>query len=314
MTATALNAPLYNDVAEGPPDARGFWLRAADNTRLRAGLWNDNAAKGTVLLLPGRTEYVEKYGRTAQVLAAAGYATLSLDWRGQGMSDRALPDTMVGHVTDFAEYQDDLDTVIAFARTHGLPQPFHLLSHSMGGNIALRGLIRGIPVNAAAFTSPMWGILMAPILRPIANTLPTVARLLKLAHHFAPGTGAKTYVVDSPFAGNTLTTDPDMWNFMKRQALAHPTLSLGGPSYGWLEAALKECRALSLLPSPQTPTICAFGSQEKIVDTQPIRTRMANWPGSNLKIVQGAEHEILMEQPVLRNAFLADAITLYTTN
>ena len=314
MTATALNAPLYNDVAEGPPDARGFWLRAADNTRLRAGLWNDNAAKGTVLLLPGRTEYVEKYGRTARVLAAAGYATLSLDWRGQGMSDRALPDTMVGHVTDFAEYQDDLDTVIAFARTHGLPQPFHLLSHSMGGNIALRGLIRGIPVNAAAFTSPMWGILMAPILRPIANTLPTVARLLKLAHHFALGTGAKTYVVDSPFAGNTLTTDPDMWNFMKRQALAHPTLSLGGPSYGWLEAALKECRALSLLPSPKTPTLCAFGSQEKIVDTQPIRIRMANWPGSNLKIVQGAEHEILMEQHVLRNAFLADAITLYTTN
>ena len=308
------DAPLYNDVAEGPPDAQGFWLTASDNTRLRAGLWNANAAKGTVLLLPGRTEYIEKYGRAAQVLAAAGYATLSLDWRGQGMSDRALPDPMVGHVTDFAEYQDDLDTLITFAKTQALPQPFHLMSHSMGGCIALRALIRGIPVTSATFSSPMWGILMAPILRPLANALPTVARLMNLSHHYTPGTGAKTYVVDSPFEGNTLTTEPDMWSYMKRQALAHPALSLGGPSYGWMEAALKECRAIALLPSPKTPTVCALGSQEKIVDTQPIHIRMANWPGSTLRIVQGAEHEILMEQPARRNAFLADAIALFEAN
>lgn len=311
MTATFLDAPLYNDVAGGPADGRGFWLTTSDKTHLRAGLWNANAPNGTVLLLPGRTESIEKYGRTAVVLAAAGYATLALDWRGQGMSDRALLDPMVGHVTDFSEYQDDLDTLIAFAHSQELPQPFHLMSHSMGGCIALRGLIRGLPVKSAAFSSPMWGILMAPLLRPLANTLPAVARLMKLGHNYAPGTGAKTYVVDALFTGNTLTTDPDMWDYMKRQALAHPTLSLGGPSYGWLEAALKECRALSLLPSPDTPALCAFGDREKIVDTKPIRARMANWPGGRLTLVQGAEHEILMEQPARRNAFLADAVALY---
>ena len=69
-------APLFNAVAEGPADAQGFWLTGADGTRIRAGLWNAHGPKGTVVLLPGRSEYIEKYGRTAAVLAAAGYATL----------------------------------------------------------------------------------------------------------------------------------------------------------------------------------------------------------------------------------------------
>ena len=307
-------APLDNEVAEGPSDARGIWLRASDHTRLRAGLWHANAAKGTVLLLPGRTEYVEKYGRTAQVLAEAGYATLALDWRGQGRSDRALADPMVGHVADFAEYQDDLDTLLAFAQTQGLPQPFHILAHSMGGCIALRGLIRGLPVRSAAFAAPMWGILIAPLLRPIANTLPDLAHAFNFDHRYAPGTGAQTYVTTVAFRGNTLTTDPDMWAYMKRQAEAHPALSLGGPSYGWLRAALKECRALARCASPATPCFCAYGNLERIIDTKPIRARMKNWPNGRLTLVHGAEHEILMERPALRHSFLAEAIGLYAAN
>ena len=314
MTVKSLDAPLYNDVAEGPPDARGAWQNTRDGTRLRIGLWHAKGPNGTVFLLPGRTEYIEKYGRTAQVLADAGYATLSLDWRGQGLSDRALPDRMVGHVTDFAEYQDDLDTLLAFAKAQGLPQPFHMLAHSMGGCIGLRGLLRGLPVKSAAFSSPMWGILISPLLRPVANTLSAAARTLKFDHHYTPGTGPSTYVIDAPFEGNTLTTDADMWAYMKRQAQAHPDLSLGGPSYGWLRAALVECQALARLPSPATPCLCGLGSRERIVDTQPVRTRMKVWPNGRLSLVQTAEHEILMEKPALRSAFLAEAIALYAAN
>ena len=160
-----MSAPLYADVADGPADGRAVWLTARDGVRIRAALWNAGGPKGTVFLLPGRTEYVEKYGRSARDLAAAGYATLSLDWRGQGLSDRALPDRMVGHVTDFAEYQADLDALLAFADTQTLPRPYYLLPHSMGGCIGLRALMRGLPFQAAAFSAPMWGILMADYLR-----------------------------------------------------------------------------------------------------------------------------------------------------
>lgn len=305
-------APLYNDVAQGPPDARGFWLKTADGTQIRAGLWNAAGNKGTVVLLPGRTEYVEKYGRTATELAKAGFATLSLDWRGQGMADRALADKMVGHVTDFAEYQQDLDTLLTFARSQSLPQPYCLLAHSMGGNIALRALIRGLPFKAVAFSAPMWGILISPWARPVANTLAVASRYLRFDHLYAPGTGPKTYVIEAPFTANSLTTDRDMWDYMRKQALAHPDLSLGGPSFGWLRAALAECNALSLLASPPLPCLCALGLQERIVDTRPIHARMRAWTTGRLKLVPYTEHEILMERPETRNAFIADTVALFT--
>ncbi len=311
--ASPASAPLYNDVAKGPPNAQGFWLKTPDGTQIRAGLWNATATKGTVVLLPGRTEYIEKYGRTATDLAKSGFATLCVDWRGQGMADRPFADKMVGHVTDFAEYQQDLDTLLTFARAQGLPEPYYLLAHSMGGCIALRALIRRLPFKAVAFSAPMWGILISPWARPVANTLSIAARYLHFDHLYAPGTGPKTYVTEVPFAGNTLTTDADMWHYMRKQAVAHPDLSLGGPSYGWLRAALAECHALSLIASPATPCLCTLGLQERIVDTVPIHARMRNWTNGRLTLVPASEHEVLMERPSIRNAFIADTVALFNT-
>ena len=91
------DAPLDNVLAQGPQGGRAVWLKTSDGTRLRAGFWHAAAPKGTVVLLQGRAEYIEKYGRTAADFAEAGYATLTLDWRGQGRSTRALADPKVGH-------------------------------------------------------------------------------------------------------------------------------------------------------------------------------------------------------------------------
>ncbi|MDX5351429.1 MAG: alpha/beta hydrolase, partial [Paracoccaceae bacterium] len=162
-------APFHAQVADGPPGAVSVWVRAG-GTRLRLAWWQAGG-QGTVLLLPGRTECVEKYGRAAGDLVARGFSVITIDWRGQGLADRALPDPLVGHVGDFAEYQQDLDAMIATARQAGLPEPFFLLAHSMGGCIGLRGLMRGLPVKAAVFSAPMWGISMAAWLRPVAHVV-----------------------------------------------------------------------------------------------------------------------------------------------
>ncbi|MEI6797700.1 MAG: alpha/beta hydrolase [Pseudomonadota bacterium] len=304
-------APFDNDLAQGPPDGRAFWLKTADGTRIRAGFWPAAAPQGTIFLLPGRTEYIEKYGRTAADFAKAGFGTLSLDWRGQGRSDRALNDPLVGHVTDFADYQDDLDTLLAFAQAQALPQPYFLLAHSMGGAIGLRALIRGLPFDAAAFCAPMWGILLSAWTRPLANILSAASRYLAFDHLYAPGTGAKPYVLAVPFALNRMTRDADHWEYMRAQAVAHPDMSLGGPSFGWLRAALAECHALQSIPAPALPCLCALGSLERIVDTAPIHARMRLWKTARLTVFAGTEHEILMERPIPRAAFIADCVNLF---
>ena len=179
-------APLFDDIADGPEGGVAHWLKTDDGLKIRVGSWPVATAKGTVLLFPGRTEYVEKYGRAARDFHARGYAMLAVDWRGQGLADRMTEDATKGHVGKFTDYQHDVDATIDHARALGLPEPYYLVAHSMGGGIGLRSLIENMPVKAAAFSGPMWGIAMADLMRPVAWALPRLARPFGLLDLRAP--------------------------------------------------------------------------------------------------------------------------------
>ena len=303
-------APFYAGVADAPEGASVRWLTTTDNVRIRAGFWQAGT-KGTVLLFPGRTEYIEKYGSAAGEFAARGYATITLDWRGQGLADRPLTDPATGHVDHFQNYQKDIAAVLDLARQENLPQPFYLVAHSMGGTIGLRALYRNLPVRAAVFSAPMWGIRMHPALRPVAWALSTASRGMGQGHQYAPGTTPVTYVAEAPYADNVLTTDPQMYAFMQRQVRQHPDLALGGPSLHWLNEALRECTDLRRRPSPKLPCITVLGTQERVVDPRPIQDRMAHWAGGHLDRIAGAEHEVMMEKPATRKHFFDAACALF---
>ena len=295
-------APFFADVAGGPEGAQAVWLTAADGIRLRAVHWTGPAATaGTVLIFTGRTEFVEKYGVVAAELLSRGFASLSADWRGQGLSARLQPNRAVGHVTAFSDYQRDVEALVAHATKLGLPRPFFLLGHSMGGCIGLRSLLSGIDVKAAAFTSPMWGIRIAAALRPLAWGLSALSRPLRFGHVFAPGQSPEAYIRRIAFEANTLTTDRAMFEMLRRQIEAHPDLALGGPSLHWLNEALHEMRALARAPAPDVPCVTFLGLDEMIVDAARIRDRMADWPGGALVELDGARHELLIERPELRD-------------
>lgn len=293
-------APWFADIADGPEDVAATWLDTSDGLRVRVAVWTTDAPRGTVLLFPGRSEYVEKYGPAAGDLAARGYATVAIDWRGQGLAGRMLPDRTVGHVAKFADYQRDVAAMVAHAQALGLPRPWHLLAHSMGGCIGLRSLVRGLDVASCAFTAPMWGIQMAPALRPVAWTLSSLSRPLRFGHVFAPGQVSESYVLRSPFEGNTLTGDPQMYAWLQSHLHAHPDLALGGATLHWLNESLTEMRALAALPSPELPCLTWLGSTETIVDPRRIRDRMARWPDGELIEIDGSRHEVLMEGPAIR--------------
>ena len=306
------DAPFRADLAEGPDGSAAYWIRADDGVRLRVAHYPATAASlGTVLLFPGRTEYVEKYGRTAVDLSAAGYDTLTIDWRGQGLADRMLADARVGHVELFADYQRDVAAMLAAADALDLPRPLHLIAHSMGGCIGLRSVMDGLPVAACVFTGPMWGIRMSRPLRPAAWALGWGSGRVGLGHVVAPGTKAASYVVSEPFEDNLLTRDPDMYAYMRRQVSEAEGLALGGPSLRWLHQSLLECRALARRPSPDLPCLTLVGSNERIVDLGRVRDRMARWPRGTLEIIEDGEHEVLMEGPEVRARVLEKILALF---
>ncbi|MEM9350486.1 MAG: alpha/beta hydrolase [Pseudomonadota bacterium] len=304
-------APLFNDVAEGPEGGAGYWLTADDGLRIRMAVWPEGGAKGTVFIFPGRTEYAEKYGRAAKDFAARGYASLSIDWRGQGLADRMLGNTRIGHVMRFQDYQHDVAAVFDAARQLDLPRPWFLLAHSMGGCIGLRAVMEGIDVEAVAFSAPMWGVQISVPLRPVAWTLSSILPPLGLGNLRSPGTRHNVYVLDEPFEDNVLTNDLDMWKYMGRHASAHGELSLGSPSIIWLREALREMLSLARRPAPNLPCTCFLGTNERIVDPGRIKARMAAWPGGKLVEFPEAEHEVIMEEPAVRKRVFDEADTLF---
>ncbi|NKX44293.1 alpha/beta fold hydrolase [Roseicyclus persicicus] len=300
-------APFFDDVAEGPEGARAWWVESADRTRLRFAVW-PGGARGTVLLFPGRTEYCEKYGRVAAEFAAAGYGMVAFDWRGQGLADRPQHRRDMGHVVSFDEYREDVAAFRAALDTLDLPRPWYLIGHSMGGAIGLRALHDGLPVVAAAFTGPMWGIQMTPFLKSISGIVLGLAGPLGFGRSFAPTTGP---YVPMEFDDNPLTTDRDQFDYMSRQMRAYPELTLGGPSTLWVRAALRETEALMRRPAPDLPALGIVGSREKIVEPGAVAQRMQRWPRGRLLVIEGAEHEVLMESPARRRQTLDAILALF---
>ncbi len=304
-------APIFTDIHPGPEAAEAYWVTTSDGLRIRIGAWRPEGAQGTVLIFPGRTEYIEKYGTTATDLAANGLASVAIDWRGQGLADRMLDDRLTGHVDHFTDYQKDVAALMRAVRELNLPRPYYLLAHSMGGCIGLRAAMEGIPVQAAAFTGPMWGIHLAPHMRLPAKLMSNLMPKINQGHRLAAGTTSAPYVLSAPFEDNTLTTNTDMFLMMRDQLTAHPDLQLGGPSYVWLREALKETAHLSERAAPSLPCVTFVGSNERIVDVPRINARMESWKGGKLHILEGGEHEVLLEKPTIREEVIQNITNLF---
>lgn len=305
MAEAGVSAPTIRPSAEPSapfgPGSRRLALSAADGVALRAAVLDaagEGAPRGHVLLLHGRTEFLEKYDEVAPALARRGYAVASLDWRGQGGSARLAEDPRMGHVGDFADYQLDLAALVEAPEVRALPGPRVVVAHSMGGAIALRGLLTGPlreGVAGAVFSSPMWGL--AGSAGRLGGTLAALACAFGWDRRYTYGSDAQPYAT-KPFEENLLTSDPERHARLAALARAHPDYGLGGPSWGWLRAATREMKALRGARL-RVPSLVWVGSDEKVVAPEAIRER-ARRDGLDLLEVEGARHEVFFETPERR--------------
>ena len=305
-------APLNHEIAEAPKAGTAYWIQTDDLVRLRVGLWaGGNAQKGTILVFPGRTEYIEKYGRTVTALAESGFTTFVLDWRGQGLADRIAKDPMLGHVVRFSDYRKDVAAMIAAAENLRLPKPWHLIGHSLGACIGLRALAEGLPVSSCAFTGPMWNINLPILKRFAAWPASWIAQALGQGQVYAPGTESRSYVLTTAFEDNRLTNDPEMYRYFLKQASTLTDHQIGGPSMTWLYQTLKETKRLSKLPSPDIPCITFCGKQDEVVDIPTIQERMKHWSAGKLEIIETAKHDLFSEVPAIRKTVISDICELF---
>jgi len=289
-------APLYSDITDAPPGGQVLWRTCADGVRIRVGVW-PGGRRGTVLIFTGRSEYIEKYGPTIGRLLSGGYSVVICDWRGQGLSDRPHGKPNLGHVERFRDYQLDIAEMLAVAALMGLPKTHFLLAHSMGGSVALRGFAEGLKVSKAVFTAPFWDVKMSAALKLGASLISGLAPSVGMTDRRTPTTPLRSYIENAPYQGNLLTNDEATYRWLQRQVAEHPDLSIGGPSLGWLGAALTEMRHFRAIDPPLPPCLCFLGGNENIVSAKAVYDRMQDWPDGELVGIRRAQHEILMETP-----------------
>jgi len=293
--------PVPDDVVVGA-------LTTRDNVTLRfARFAPPPGRKGTVLLLQGRAEYIEKYFETVRDLRSRGFAVATFDWRGQGLSKRALSDPQKGHVRNFAEYVTDLEAVMEQVVLPDCPPPIYALAHSMGSAVVLKACHAGSRwFDRIVLASPMVALPASRMTRA-AGPLARIMRLIGRGSGYVPtGHGAPIGVDD--FIGNVLTSDPVRYARNMAVLEEAPELGIGAPTIAWADAALRLMKQFALpsyAGSLRQPILIVAAGRDDVVSTPAIETfGMHLLAGSHL-IVAGARHEILQEQNQYRDQFWA---------
>lgn len=269
-------------------------LVASDGVRLRGALWR-GGSRGLVLLLAGRTEFLEKYTLVAAELVARGFSVASLDWRGQGLSQRLIQPHLKGHVGHFTHFHRDLEALTAHPLVSGIAGPRLLIANSMGAAIGLGALYRRVvSAQAMVLLAPMLGIVMSRSMRLLSQAVLPVAQRTGTTGLWPPLPRASRPYVFSGFPGNQLTADREMFDWLVATLRTHPELQLAMPTLGWLAEARAEMDWLSRQGALDCPALCLLGGREEVVIPEAVRTGAARM-GARLETVADARHDLLME-------------------
>ena len=291
-----------------PDDAVTGMLKTPDGVSLRFARFAPPAGRrGTVCIFPGRSEWIEKYFETIRDLRNREFAVAILDWRGQGLSERALGDRLKGYVSSFSEFDTDLETFVHQVVLPDCPPPIFALGHSMGATVLLRAVARGQRwFDRIVLSAPMLGIAFIRSMA-VASAIVRVMRFGGFGSLYVPG--RYTGILDlRPFAGNPLTSDPV--RFARNAVIleAEPALGLGGPTVAWCDAAFRAMNAMSEPSFPaliRQPILIIAAGRDVIVSNNAIEAFATQLRAGSHLVVVGAQHELLMEQDRVRTQFWA---------
>lgn len=282
-------------------------LRTADGIRLRAMRARVQVPRGTVVVLGGRGDFMERYFETMRDLQARGFCVASVDFRGQGGSQRLLRNPYRGHTRSFAGFDEDVRTLMQGMVLPHCPPPYYAIGHSTGGHVLLRVLRKERWFSKAVLYSPLLDILYGPWPKPVAALLVRLANTFGFGWMFLPGQLHRP-MQRQHFTGNPLTSDARRWGRDSGTLEAAPQLGLGGPTFSWLGAARSSFAAMRRLRPRHAlaaPTLIVASGGDRVVSNAAMRAFARRIPGVALVVVPGARHELLTEADEYRAQALA---------
>jgi len=270
----------------------------------------------TIVILPGFTEFCEKYSSAVLRLHQSGHNVLIIDWPGQGLSGHYGKDPLAVHCDDFSVYLAALDAVIEAA---GLGQDqLFLFGHSMGAHLALRYAARRPSHSLGVMLSaPM----MAPPVMPVWLIRGFSSFLLGmgLGHAYPPFHRVPELDwVRRYRPENKLTRWPQGYETQFFWFDDMPELRRSGPTIGWVNAAYRSSAQCSLnadwLRSIQVPVLAFVAGDEQIVSASATDYALPFIPQLDRHDFAEARHELLHELPEVTDQLWASLLAFIEKN
>ena len=247
----------------------GFF-ESFDGMKLRYAVFRSGSQvpRGTVVLLPGRNEPIEKYFETVRDLNAMGLWVATFDWRGQAGSPRLIKGRQGrrrGHARRMRDFERDLDIFLEQIVLPDAKLPFFILAHSMGALIALKAGPRlANRIERMALVAPFVGATGLGIPNWLLKVLANLATLFG----FGWVQFSRDTLLKRPFEGNPLTSDPG--RFARNQAILQtsPKLGIGPPTARWIAtmiSAIEEVTTMDHLRKIEVPCLVIAPANDQIV-------------------------------------------------
>jgi len=297
------------DSNPGPQPHPTGQLDTSDGFKIRFAVFRTETlpCKGSVLLLQGRNECIEKYVETAGDLNDKGFDVVAFDWRGQGGSSRFYSDHRRGHIDGFDQYADDLDLVFTEVALPECRAPFYILAHSTGALVALYAAPNlNNRIQRMMLCSPFLGIGDEPLSPNQVMLVSGALNFLGVGNmHMG---GSRKGIANIPFEKNRLTTDPVRYARNKEILDPQNGLGLGSATAGWLSASMKAVdfvRNTDHMAQIHIPILLVNAGADRVVSTSAIEDYAGRIRSGAVITIDGARHEMMQEDDRYREQLFA---------
>ena len=263
--------------------------------------------KGTMVLLQGRNESIEKYFETIRELNAMGLLGRDLSIGAARAARPAAEESRRGHVGASDDYERDLETFLEQIVLPDTRLPFFLLAHSTGALVALKAAPRlANRIERMVLQRPLSGL-------AAGHRRKTWLMIAALASFTGFGRRlALTATSRSRFAFRRQSADSDEFRFRPQPGSSCRASGTGARSAdGTL--ALRDARrrstpsdARSISPKITVPTVIIAPATIRSCPFLDFQESLAQYfRAGNSCPIPGARHEILQEQDIYRKQALA---------
>ena len=265
-----------------------------DNHRIYYEYFDNENEKGTIVILHGFSEFVNKYNEVAYYFLKQNYDVYLIEHFGHGFSERNIEEDLSKvDVEDFSVYTTDLNQLMeeVVIPLQGKDNLF-MFAHSMGGGIGTRYLELYPEVfKAAILSSPMNEINLGWPPEWLAKFISGSAIIFNSGTNYAMG--QSSFNSEEEFTPYAASSSQARYSYYFNKRVENEYYQTYGATYNWINSAIKATRDMVRdAEKIQIPVLLFQAENDYLVKANGQLEIASLAKDVNVVFVPGSNHEI----------------------